>query len=88
MQSLRISFLCLLLAAIAMPSLGQGPIGNETPCGEDNLSCPRIDQTLQCYNKTMLCDGTPFCSGGSDEGANLVSLDCEFSYTIIIVLVA
>ena len=77
MQSKRISFLYLLLAALALPSLGQAPIGDQTPCGEDNLSCPRIDDDLQCYNKTMLCDGTQFCSGGSDEGANLVSLDCE-----------
>ena len=79
MQPKRISILYLLLAAIFLPStLGQGSIGNELPCGVDNLSCPRIENTpLECYNMTMLCDGMDFCTGGSDEGRNLVSLDCK-----------
>ena len=45
----------------------------------DNLSCPRLDGVLQCYRQSEFCNGpfTPFCTGGSDEGTNLVSLDCK-----------
>lgn len=76
--------LFLLLLAVAQRALGQGVIGSETPCDQDpndgvteNLSCPSLDPTvLQCYPPAQLCDGTRLCAGGSDEGANIVSLVC------------
>lgn len=63
-------------------SAGQAPIAFDDICQReqstvDNLSCPRIDEVLECYNRSELCDGTPFCNGGSDEGTNLLALDCE-----------
>ena len=50
----------------------------------DNLSCPRLDGVLQCYPQSELCNSPPgprnvsfeVCLGGSDEGADLVALDC------------
>lgn len=56
-----------------------GQIGTYKPCGVDNLSCPRLNDSfpLECYTRGMLCDGDNFCTGGSDEGENLVALDCE-----------
>ena len=62
---------------------GQGPIGFELPCGEDNLSCPRIGSLseipLMCYTFGELCDGVELCAGGSDEGRNttIISLECK-----------
>ena len=45
---------------------------------EDNFSCPILDQNiLQCYSTAQLCDGSRICSGGSDEGDNLVALECD-----------
>ena len=64
---------------------GQGAIGSELPCGEDNLSCPRIGNLsqipLQCYTREELCNGTAFCEDGSDEGRNttIVSLECKMA---------
>ena len=61
--------------------------GNDLPCeqpGEDpdpnndrdNLSCPVLDDELQCYSRGMLCDGNQDCTGGSDEGVNIEALEC------------
>ena len=64
---------------------GQGAIGFATPCGEDNLSCPRIGNLseipLMCYPWEELCNGTEFCIGGSDEGRidTINSLECKLS---------
>ena len=66
----------------AQPAL-EGGIGFELPCGEDNLSCPRIGNLsiipLQCYNRSQLCDGVMFCDGSSDEGLSttISSLECK-----------
>ena len=52
----------------------------------DNLSCPLLDPNeLQCYSRDMLCDGNEDCCVmatktamcGSDEGTNLVALECS-----------
>lgn len=83
---------CLLLAVVQRTVVGQDlRVGNDRPCqapdidpdpnsDEDNLSCPHwhLDQSVvQCYPRDELCNANPFCSGGSDEGANLsVALDC------------
>ena len=62
---------------------GQGPIGSVLPCGEDNLSCPRIGNLseipLMCYPWEELCNGMEVCEGGSDEGRNttIISLECK-----------
>lgn len=60
----------------AQPAL-EGGIGFARPCGEDNLSCPRLDEALQCYTQAELCNGIQDCDGGSDEGQDLVSLECK-----------
>lgn len=60
----------------AQPAL-EGGIGFALPCGEDNLSCPRLDDALQCYTQAELCNGVQDCAGGSDEGMNLISLECK-----------
>ena len=60
---------------------GQGQIGFELPCGVDNLSCPRTGnnsgEPLECYVWEELCNGVEICDGGTDEGRNIVSLECE-----------
>ena len=83
----KVVLVCLLLAVVQR-TVGQSlTIGNDLPCeqpGEDpdanndrdNLSCPLFDDDLQCYSRAMLCDGTQFCQGGSDEGENLNALEC------------
>ena len=80
---------CLFLAVV-QHAIGQSPIGRALPCQapdedpdpqnpEDNLSCPVLDQSiLICYSRNQLCDGVSDCVvGSSDEGENLVSLDCS-----------
>ena len=87
MTGRKIVLLCLLLA-IARGVAGQGAIGAVFPCEEpgedpdvtnpvDNLSCPIVTGDLVCYSTSQLCDGVNFCAGGSDEGNNLVALDCK-----------
>ena len=84
----KVVLVCLLLAVVQR-TVGQNLItGNDLPCqqpGEDpdpnndrdNLSCPLLDPNeLQCYSMTMLCDGNQDCVGGSDEGTDLVALEC------------
>ena len=92
----KVTLLCLLLAVVRRTA-GQGIIGGSLPCegpgqnpdpnnDADNLSCPNTDQTiLQCYSEAELCnDNTmPFCDGGSDEGTNLVALDCKFTKSLV-----
>ena len=81
---------CLLLAVVRRAS-GQGLIGIELPCQDpnidpdpdnfrDNFSCPRLDEALQCYSFDELCDDIALCEGGSDEGMDLVALECSRSY--------
>ena len=79
--SLKITFLLLNLITYAF---GQGAIGNQDTCMEqqgvsDNLSCPRTDGQLQCFNRTNLCDGMAFCDDQSDEGISTIlgNLICE-----------
>ena len=80
----------LLLLAVARRVAGQGIIGALFPCEEpgedpddtnpvDNFSCPIVTGALVCYNTSQLCDDVDFCAGGSDEGNNLVALECKFS---------
>ena len=81
--------LLFLLFAVARRTAGQGISGIALPCEapgedpnpndpEDNLSCPFTTNALVCYSRAELCNGgTPFCSGGSDEGLNLAALDCK-----------
>lgn len=78
---------CLLLA-IAGHAAGQDLLfGNLRPCQDppadpdpnnpsDNLSCPRLDNILQCFSEAQFCNGVEDCTGGTDEGLNLVALDC------------
>ena len=80
---------CLLLAVVQRTVGQRFSIGNDLPCEEpgedpdpnndrDNFSCPLVDpNALQCYSRDMLCDGNEFCDGGSDEGTNLVALECS-----------
>ena len=84
----KLTLLALLLAVVRRAA-GQGAVGVSFPCeapGEDpdpqfptdNLSCPIANQAfLECYSRAQLCDGVNDCSGGSDEGATLVSLECS-----------
>lgn len=78
-----------LFLAVAHRVVGQDlQIGNRRPCQdpgfdpdpnnpEDNLSCPLLNPNLlQCYSEAQLCDGDEFCDGGSDEGDNVVALEC------------
>ena len=88
----KVVLVCLLLAVVQR-TVGQSlTIGNDLPCEQsgvdpdanndrDNLSCPRVDDVLQCYSRDMLCDGTEFCQGGSDEGENLNALECGKLYS-------
>ena len=81
----------VLLLAVAQCVAGQGQIGRAFPCqtpgedpdqnfAEDNLSCPNLDQNqLDCYSRAELCDGDPFCTGSSDEGIDIVALECSKS---------
>lgn len=90
----KVTLLCLLLAVVRRAA-GQGTIGGSLPCegpgqnpdpnnDADNLSCPNTDQTiLQCYSEAELCNGIPFCNGGSDEGTDLVALDCKFAESLV-----
>ena len=79
--SLKVTFLLLNLITYAF---GQGAIGSQDTCMEqqgipDNLSCPRTDGMLQCFNRTNLCDGMALCDDQSDEGVHniLGNLICE-----------
>ena len=52
----------------------------QNPTITDNLSCPNVALTQQCFNRDQLCNGPPpFCSDGADEGnTNAFSgLDCK-----------
>ena len=58
---------------VAALLLGQNPDENAI----DNLSCPNLNPNeLDCYSQAQLCDGITDCTGGSDEGNNIVSLVC------------
>lgn len=81
--------LCCFLLAVARRAVGQDLlIGNWRPCQDpgsdpdpdnptDNLSCPRLDSILQCYPLSQLCNRVQDCDGGSDEGSDLVALECS-----------
>ena len=83
----NVVLLCLFLT-VAQRVVGQSSIGLTLPCQaegfdpdsnnpSDNLSCPNTDPTiLECYSMAQLCDGVGDCDGGSDEGDDLVALDC------------
>ena len=43
------------------------PTNSTLPCGDD-LSCPRVGNITQCFNRSELCNMVEFCSDGSDEG--------------------
>ena len=87
-QGRKLVLLSLLLAVVQRAAGQDLLIGNLRPCEvdpaadpdsnnpTDNLSCPRLDDALQCYSQGQLCNGTEDCMGGSDEGENLVALDC------------
>ena len=86
----KVVLFCLLLAVVRRAS-GQGLIGIALPCQDpnvdpdqdnprDNFSCPRFDGMLQCYSFDELCDGDAFCASGSDEGMDLIALECSRSY--------
>ncbi len=50
-----------------------------------NLSCEREGGLRECFSRDKLCDGTPFCTDGSDEGQTTgTGLDCEIKYVKII----
>ena len=81
-SSLSAVCVSVLLLVIGLEAVaGQGQIGFDLPCGEDNLSCPRFvnisQRPLECYVWEDLCDGVEFCEDGTDEGRNIVSLECK-----------
>ena len=89
MMAGRKFLLIFILSLIARRGSGQGIIGATFPCEDlipnpnpndntDNLSCPNTDQSvLVCYPRSELCNDVQFCAGGSDEGRDLVALDCK-----------
>ena len=40
----------------------------QNPAITDNLSCPNMGITGQCFNRDQLCNGQDLCAGGADEG--------------------
>ena len=84
----KVVLFCLLLT-VAQRVVGQSSVGVELPCQapssdpdpnnpRDNLSCPNTDPSiLECYSRAELCNNVQFCTGGSDEGADLVALECR-----------
>ena len=85
---------CLLVACVLLEVVrGQeGGIGFDLPCGVDNLSCPRIGNLseipLRCFRRQELCNGLPFCDGGTDEGLNIVSLECKMTTITIFIYIS
>jgi len=87
-QGRKLVVLSLLLAVVQRAAGQDLLIGSLRPCEvdsatdpdpnnpTDNLSCPRLDDDLQCYSQAQLCNNQTDCMGGSDEGENLVALDC------------
>ena len=59
-------------------------IGEDDPCASelevatpsDNLSCEIFNGETNCYLRAELCNGSPVCLTGSDEGANVAALNC------------
>ena len=82
MGSRRLLLLFCLFTVVARRVAGQGAVARLLPCGVDNLSCPNTDQSiLECYPFTQLCDTIEQCDGGSDEGTDLVALECECPFS-------
>ena len=79
----KVALLCVLFSAAVRRAEGQGTIATFRPCGVDNLSCPNTDPTiLECYTRNELCNDFVDCVGGSDEGTDLVSLDCKLLFLL------
>ena len=82
----------LVVCALLEVVRGQGRIGFERPCGVDNFSCPRIGNLseipLRCFRRQELCNGLPFCEGGTDEGLNIVSLECKMTTITIFIYIS
>ena len=79
----KVALLCVLFSAAVRRAEGQGNIATFRPCGVDNLSCPNTDPTiLECYTRNELCNDFDDCDGGSDEGRDLVSLDCKLLFLL------
>ena len=67
-------------------------IATDDPCAadlgvaspSDNLSCEFVDPNggTFCYSRSELCDNSPICLTGSDEGTNIAALDCKFACNI------
>jgi hypothetical protein len=62
-------------------------IATDDPCAadlgvaspSDNLSCEFVAPGgTFCYSRDQLCNGSPICLTGSDEGTNIAALDCKF----------
>ena len=61
-------------------------IGRDDPCAaelgvaspSDNLSC-EFGET-RCYRREQLCDGNGDCFNGSDEGFNILALECKSAH--------
>ena len=83
-----------IFLASATRSAGQAPIATDNVClrlqnVSDNLSGPpslESDGLLRCYSQNELCNQVQFCSTGSDEGNNVVALDCKFLKPNVILL--
>ena len=79
----KVALLCVLFSAAVRRADGQGSIATFRPCGIDNLSCPNTDPSvLECYTRNELCNDFDNCDGGSDEGMNLVALDCKLLFLL------
>lgn len=74
---------CLLLMFLPITYTNLEDIGNNRPCGQDNLSCPggvterQTNPSPICLNASQLCDGVSDCRDGPDEGINFPSLNCK-----------
>ena len=89
----HLSYLVLTLAISCVAVNGQdlppqtSAIGRDDPCAaelgvvspSDNLSC-EFGETLRCYSREQLCNGTRDCLTGSDEGDNIAALDCKSTH--------
>ena len=62
-------------------------IATDDPCAadlgvaspSDNLSCEFVAPGgTFCYSRSELCNNSPVCLTGSDDGTNIAALDCKF----------
>ena len=71
---------CLFAIVLAFCE-GQSSIAFVNFCEDeglaDNLSCEVTGGNVTCFAREELCNGSPFCLDGSDEGMTQIGLDCK-----------